>query len=144
MERGQRRTSPQSHTGRPRRSAHPTRSANRKRRKNTPKKPWIIGGAILLLLILIVIVSTGGKSVPLEERILGEWVDESGAMFEFFDTGVVGQYIPPQPDLGIDSIITTHDWALQGDILIIGDVSAECSVEAGVLHWGKAEYFRFE
>lgn len=94
MERGQRRTPPQSRTGQPERPAQrptqhpaqrptqrptqgstqrqpqrrpvqqtrpaqPTRPVNRKRRKNTPKKPWIIGAAILLLLIIV--LGSGGK-----------------------------------------------------------------------------------
>lgn len=63
MERGQRRTPPQTHTVRPQRSAHPTRSANRKRRKKTPKKPWIIGaGGILLILIFVILIGSNGRN----------------------------------------------------------------------------------
>ena len=125
--------------------AQPSRPAKVPQKKKS-KAPWIIGAIVLTLttLIIILIVSRSGKSVPLNEKILGKWKAENGAMFEFFDTGVVGQYIPSQPELGIGSIITTEDWELRGDTLIIGDVPAKCSVEDDIFRWGKAEYFRLE
>ncbi len=87
MERGQRRTPPQSRAGQPQRRpqgptqrppqnrpqgsqqrrptqstrpAQPTRPVSRKRRKNKSKKPWIIGAAIILLLIII--LGSGGEN----------------------------------------------------------------------------------
>ena len=91
MERGQRRTPPQSRTGQPQRRPQsstqrpaqrppqnrpqgsqqrrpaqsarpmpPTRPVSGKRRKNTPKKPWIIGAIVVLLLILI--LGSGGDN----------------------------------------------------------------------------------
>lgn len=83
MERGQRRTSPQSRTGQPQRPAQrppqrppqgspqrrpaqstrpaqPMRPVNRKRRKNKSKKPWIIGAVVLLLLIIV--FGSGGEN----------------------------------------------------------------------------------
>lgn len=63
MERGQRRTPQQTRTGQPQRRpaqssrtsrpTQPPRSANRKRRKNKSKKPWIIGAAVVLLIIIV-------------------------------------------------------------------------------------------
>lgn len=85
MERGQRRTPPQSRTGQPQRPtqrptqpstqrqpqrrptqstrlAQPMRPVNRKRGKNKSKKQWIIGAAVVLLLIII--LGSGGDDTP--------------------------------------------------------------------------------
>lgn len=74
MERGQRRTPQQTRTGQPQRRpaqssrtsrpTQPPRSANRKRRKNKSKKPWIIGAAVVLLIIIIAALSGGSNGTP--------------------------------------------------------------------------------
>lgn len=150
MERGQRRAPQQPYRGqsqrptqRPVQSGRPSRPGPYRRKRRRSKKPIILG-VVLLAILLTVILILSGRSAPLNERILDKWTSADGSMFEFFDSGVVGQYIPAQPELGLESIITTSEWELHGDILIVGGVSAKCSVKGDLLKWGKAEYFRTE
>lgn len=154
MERGQRRSPQQPYRGQPQRptqrppqrrpvqSGRPSIPGPYKLKRHKSRKPIILGVVVLLAILLTVILILSGRSAPSNERILGKWTSSDGSMFEFFDSGVVGQYIPAQPELGIESIITTSEWELREDVLIIDGVSAECFVKGDVLRWGKAEYFR--
>ena len=142
MQRGQRRSVQSPRAMQPQRVSQ-GRSAKYRRRRRRSKRPMIFAAvaAILIILIVVIIVSISGKSeTPLSERIIGKWISDEGSTLEFHDTGAVDEYIPPQPELDLDAIIATLDWSLHGDVLTIGSVSAECTIDGDVLTWGKAEY----